>query len=302
MNKIIIFFAFALVILGSFANAYDFPSIPDKFFGTVQMDGANLTVGTLIIVVVGNESDDAYNMTQDGYYELYAKKGNTGGTIKFLINGKLFGTSTRAGGVTVNYNLSYTSPPPETPPKNPPPSGGGGYTPPKDMCGDKICGSTETSANCPSDCPLANITENVIIPCSNDWSCTDWSGCDIMSLTQSRKCTISNPCNSTLYSPAEKQRCVPEAIKEVLDELINASSTKSPAARDLIDRAVKAYGAGKYDLAAELARSAVAIDAVPQNATPTGFAMSATAKNGLAIAGIIVLLAAAYRIFRKSRH
>lgn len=116
-------------MMGSFA--YAVPAIPDTFFGTVKMDGKNISAGSIITVKVAGEIDSEYIMSQEGEYELTVKKGVFGDEIKFYINNNLFGTRTRVGGMAINYNLSYTTPPKDPPEETKPSSGGGGSFTPK---------------------------------------------------------------------------------------------------------------------------------------------------------------------------
>lgn len=295
-------FIFAAIISASLASAtsLSMPAVPDKFFGTVKLDGANVSAGNIITITVGSDTD-TYNMTQSGYYELYVKKGVQGDAINFYINGTLYGTRTRTGGTTESYDLSYTTPA-TNPPASPPSGGGGGSGPTLvNFCGDKKCNSpAETSENCPSDCAIQT---KPIEPCSENWTCTQWSECSIATSSMERRCTDTSSCNTAFQKPAEQKSCIPAEMqnaKAIIDRASHAVNS-TPAIAFLND-ARAAYIDGNYTLAAELAERALNVDALSSkadNSMPTALAFSQTSKNAGIVAGIIVLFAAAVYYLRK---
>jgi len=67
---------------------------------------------------------------------------------------------------------------------------------------------------------LDNTNENnnklLIAECIEDWSCTDWSGCDGES--QTRTCTDANNCEITKNKPTTSQSCIKEIPPETKKE------------------------------------------------------------------------------------
>jgi len=122
--KKVILISFSIFLVGLVYAVPDFgsiPPIPDHFSGDVTLYGQKAPIGTQISVYVDSILESVYNITEEGKYDLYAKTGGSNSIIKFVINDKVAGSSTRQGGESIILNLELTN----TPVPSPPPSSGG---------------------------------------------------------------------------------------------------------------------------------------------------------------------------------
>jgi hypothetical protein len=127
--------------------------------------------------------------------------------------------------------------------------GGGVITGPTTECGNDMCEYKENCLNCPEDClgkgeiccSNVSYTGNccvdadcgdgfecdiskicvsiplVITGCTENWTCTDWSGC--INGTQTRTCVDENNCGTVVDKPVESQDCGVSPITGLLSFL-----------------------------------------------------------------------------------
>ena len=114
-------FVITALLLGASPALADEPTVPHVFYGTVTINGADATVGTVVSAKVGGVDCGSYTIEVAGHYgnlderDYLTVQGDisNGAEIEFLVNGIYTGQTAifEAGGGPAERNLTVTIPP-----------------------------------------------------------------------------------------------------------------------------------------------------------------------------------------------
>lgn len=185
LNTVSTFFS-ALVILFFFVGmvAAQPGSIPNRFYGSVTINGAAAPDGTLITAKISGV-DVAGDTVSGGNYVLDVPDpsfNRDGKTIEFYVSGTKAGEGVFQSSEFTLLNLAITVSAPSSPP-----SGG---SPPV-----VVSSPEETEDNETVD----------IVQCVESWECTDWLDC--VNGIQKRVCGDVNQCGTEASKPAVLKSC-----------------------------------------------------------------------------------------------
>jgi len=245
MKKLIVYL---LVLAFSMSIVY---AVPGSWYGYVTLDGSTAADGVIVDAYISSsiKGTATIGAVQSSGYYLVHVDGNVGDSVSFKVNGNnvtqsaqtwsagfhhptfnLTATSTANGSACPTYS-GYTSG------TNVVNLGcAGGYCvhdicrAASTYCGDGYC---DTGESCTSDCgggggsSSGGSTTTTAATCTENWKCTDWTGCAASGM-QFRDCADKSNCNTTSNKPTESQACTYTPSVQQQEGGINLTAPTEP--------------------------------------------------------------------------